>query len=390
MKKPVQSLVVAGVLSATAAFAGQLTIIQADYTGGDVHRDMTSLLAAKVQGGQLALRVGNSTFGGVDPCFGKVKTLTVIYRNERGDFTVTAREGESLQLPSSQAIPIAPAAAVPALPTPVPPATVIPAAVSQNSPINQVPIPVATTPAPQINLPLSGQEFTTLNGDKYTNATVKMIEPDGIVVANTDGVRKLKFKNLLPEVGIKYGYDPGRAAQYQAVLNSNAIAAQKQAEQINAAASSVQAAKAAVQQQAGEKEQRFAAWMQELARQRAEAANTKKKDMFRFDNPEQEMANQRANAFETRINALRKQIAVLDQAGESTETTQRIIDAVYEKKIFIGMPVAFVRFSWGEPTDVNRSSNGTASSEQWVYRSRGEVKGSYVYLEEGVVSSIQN
>jgi hypothetical protein len=75
--------------------------------------------------------------------------------------------------------------------------------------------------------------FTTLDGDTYTNATVKRVEPDGIVIADTDGVRKLKFKNLAPEIGVKYGYDPTKAAAFQATLQANAAAGQAAAAQEN-------------------------------------------------------------------------------------------------------------------------------------------------------------
>jgi len=56
----------------------------------------------------------------------------------------------------------------------------------------------------------SALEFKTLDGDSYTNATVKRIEIDGIVVADTDGVYKLKFKKLPVDVQKKYGYDPAK------------------------------------------------------------------------------------------------------------------------------------------------------------------------------------
>ena len=211
MKNRVLAVVVIAVISATSVFAGQLTIIKADYTGGDVHRDVTSLVAGMVQGGQLAFRVGNNTLGGTDPCFGKVKTLTVQYQTEGGDFSITAREGDNLQLPSAQAILIAP----------------VVQAVG-NSSSNQVLTTAAQPPVPQITLPLTGQEFTTLDGDKYTNVTVRKILPDGIVVADQDGIRTLKFKKLPPEVGAKFGFDTVRASQYEAAEKAAAIAAQKQ------------------------------------------------------------------------------------------------------------------------------------------------------------------
>lgn len=44
--------------------------------------------------------------------------------------------------------------------------------------------------------------------------------------------------------------------------------------------------------------------------------------------------------------------------------------------------------SWGKPTKVNTTTNKYGSREQWVYRGQG--KSGYVYLENGVVTSIQN
>lgn len=76
--------------------------------------------------------------------------------------------------------------------------------------------------------------FTTIDGDSYPNVTVKRVEPDGIVVADTDGVHKLKFKNLPAAIGAKYGYDPAKASQFQSALQQSAIAAQAQEAQIQA------------------------------------------------------------------------------------------------------------------------------------------------------------
>ena len=52
------------------------------------------------------------------------------------------------------------------------------------------------------------EEFTTLDGDHYTGATLKRVEPDGLVIAYADGVKKLKFQNLPAEVCAKYSYNP--------------------------------------------------------------------------------------------------------------------------------------------------------------------------------------
>jgi len=99
-------------------------------------------------------------------------------------------------------------------------------------------ISMATAFAQQFTLPLTGQKFTTLDGDKYTDATVRRVEPDGIVIADADGIRKLKFKNLPPEVGAKYGYNPAKAAAFQASAQAAEIAAQNQTSQLQGGASS--------------------------------------------------------------------------------------------------------------------------------------------------------
>jgi len=90
-------------------------------------------------------------------------------------------------------------------------------------------------------IPLTGktEQFTTLDGDQYTGV-IKRVEPDGIVLRTSDGVPKLKFKNLPLEMRIKYGYDPdleiqflkyrarGDVAQYQQELHVSDESAKKE------------------------------------------------------------------------------------------------------------------------------------------------------------------
>lgn len=56
------------------------------------------------------------------------------------------------------------------------------------------------------------------------------------------------------------------------------------------------------------------------------------------------------------------------------------------KRIAIGMDSEQVRTAWGKPHRVNRTFYGTRTHEQWVMSSGG---GSYVYFENGIVTSIQ-
>lgn len=54
-------------------------------------------------------------------------------------------------------------------------------------------------------------------------------------------------------------------------------------------------------------------------------------------------------------------------------------------KVRIGMTREMCREAWGSPDDINRSSGSWGVHEQWVYG-----LGSYLYFENGILSSIQN
>jgi hypothetical protein len=59
-------------------------------------------------------------------------------------------------------------------------------------------------------------DFKTVTGREYKNATVSRVEPDGIVLTNNAGISKLYFTELPKEVQERFGYDPQRAADYSA------------------------------------------------------------------------------------------------------------------------------------------------------------------------------
>jgi Protein of unknown function (DUF2845) len=68
----------------------------------------------------------------------------------------------------------------------------------------------------------------------------------------------------------------------------------------------------------------------------------------------------------------------------------RIALAVAKKQVFIGMSEEEVVRSWGKPNKINRSVNARNIHEQWIYE-RGEIGNSqYLYIEDGVVRSIQS
>jgi hypothetical protein len=62
-----------------------------------------------------------------------------------------------------------------------------------------------------------------------------------------------------------------------------------------------------------------------------------------------------------------------------------IWSAIEGSKVFIGMTSEQARWSWGSPSDVNATITSGVHHEQWVYGN-----GSYLYLDDGVVTGIQN
>jgi len=80
---------------------------------------------------------------------------------------------------------------------------------------------------------LHADDFTTLAGDHYTNAEIKGVENDGIVIRYSDGVVKLKFNNLPPAIGAKYGYGPSTVKEVLAGMHSNNVVAPQEAVKTN-------------------------------------------------------------------------------------------------------------------------------------------------------------
>lgn len=86
------------------------------------------------------------------------------------------------------------------------------------------PLPVTGTHKSVLIENWGGHNFSKIDGEAYTNATITRIEPDGIVVSDKDGIRKLRFKRLPPDVQEKYGYDPIKAEAYQQQIKAIAYA----------------------------------------------------------------------------------------------------------------------------------------------------------------------
>ena len=69
---------------------------------------------------------------------------------------------------------------------------------------------------------------------------------------------------------------------------------------------------------------------------------------------------------------------------------------VAQKRVAIGMTSEQVMAAWGYPSAVNKTTVAGGVNEQWVYRHHGDATvdyaetDDYVYLENGVVTAIQN
>ena len=75
------------------------------------------------------------------------------------------------------------------------------------------------------------EDFKTVNGKKYNDATVTRVEPDGVVVKTNSGVTKVYFTELPKDVQEHFHYDSEKAASYSAEQAANYTAYQKQQEE---------------------------------------------------------------------------------------------------------------------------------------------------------------
>ena len=113
-------------------------------------------------------------------------------------------------------------------------------------------------------------DFKTLNGKEYKDATVSRVEPDGIVLKTKSGVIKVYFTELPKDAQERFHYDSQKAASYSSEQAANYAAYQKQQE--------------------------------ETRRQRADADTKNSKILA-----EQQAATNRTQALRARFNELQKQ-----------------------------------------------------------------------------------
>lgn len=83
--------------------------------------------------------------------------------------------------------------------------------------------------------------------------------------------------------------------------------------------------------------------------------------------------------------SLKQQRDAIDNARQS-----RIYNAILENKIVTGMTGDEVIRSWGKPSKINTTVSGSGTSEQWVYSREKIGTDQYVYLDNGIVRTIQS
>ena len=107
------------------------------------------------------------------------------------------------------------------------------------------------------------EDFKTVNGKEYKDATVTRVDPDGIVVKTKSGITKVYFIELPKEVQERFHYDSEKATSYSAEQATNYTAYQKQQDETQR------------QQQAAEAKSKSALTEQQAATNRTQALQTR-------------------------------------------------------------------------------------------------------------------
>jgi hypothetical protein len=76
-------------------------------------------------------------------------------------------------------------------------------------------------------------DFKTVNGKEYKDATVTHVEPDGIVVKTKSGISKIYFQELPKEVQQRFNYNPQQAAAFAEAQTTTVQQANQQIEEAN-------------------------------------------------------------------------------------------------------------------------------------------------------------
>ena len=90
------------------------------------------------------------------------------------------------------------------------------------------------------------EDFKTVNGKEYKEATITRVEPDGIVIKTKSGITKVYFAELPKEVQERFHYEQQKASAYSAEQAANYAEYQKQQEEAERQGADVAAKQKAV------------------------------------------------------------------------------------------------------------------------------------------------
>ena len=107
------------------------------------------------------------------------------------------------------------------------------------------------------------EDFKTVNGKEYKDATVTRVDPDGVALKTNSGITKVYFTELPKEVQERFHYDSEKAAAYSAEQAANYTAYQRQQDGTQR------------QQQAADAKSRAALAQQQAATNRTQALQTR-------------------------------------------------------------------------------------------------------------------
>jgi hypothetical protein len=137
-------------------------------------------------------------------------------------------------------------------------------------------------------------DFKTIDGKEYKNATVKRVEPDGIVLTNISGISKVYFTELPKEVQQRFHYDAAQAAQFTAatqaavsennaaVANQQALAEQRRKVEIQQQQQAIEQQRQAAEQQARIEAQQEQRQLEAQQKQQAKIAAQKQARNARY------------------------------------------------------------------------------------------------------------
>lgn len=100
---------------------------------------------------------------------------------------------------------------------------------------------------------------------------------------------------------------------------------------------------------------------------------------------EQEAANKKAAAEAAKAEAERQaEMKPIERIMEKYNCDEMTATLIHTKRVKIGMTAEQCRAAWGRPQDINRTVGSYGVHEQWCYN------GSYLYFEDGILTSYQN